>query len=125
MKYLLLLMMATSLCMVSCSKDDDNDDVVATCTDGIQNQDETDVDCGGVCPACSSATCADGIQNQGETGVDCGGPCPACQTDCVTCASTIQGSSVFTYCRSDFASDADYQAQINSVESGPNNYTCN
>jgi len=23
-------------------------------------------------------TCNDGIQNQGETGVDCGGPCPAC-----------------------------------------------
>jgi len=23
-----------------------------TCSDGIQNQDETDVDCGGVCPAC-------------------------------------------------------------------------
>lgn len=26
----------------------------------------------------SSATCSDGIQNQGETGVDCGGPCDAC-----------------------------------------------
>ncbi|RME52282.1 hypothetical protein D6783_05300 [Candidatus Woesearchaeota archaeon] len=25
-----------------------------------------------------NATCSDGIQNQGETGVDCGGPCPAC-----------------------------------------------
>ncbi|MBU1030826.1 MAG: hypothetical protein ABIC91_07095 [Nanoarchaeota archaeon] len=24
-------------------------------------------------------TCSDGIQNQGETGVDCGGPCPPCQ----------------------------------------------
>ena len=23
-------------------------------------------------------TCSDGIQNQGETGIDCGGPCPAC-----------------------------------------------
>jgi parallel beta-helix repeat protein len=23
-------------------------------------------------------TCSDGIQNQGETGVDCGGPCPSC-----------------------------------------------
>ncbi len=23
-------------------------------------------------------SCSDGIQNQGETGVDCGGPCPAC-----------------------------------------------
>jgi hypothetical protein len=25
-----------------------------------------------------AATCSDGIQNQGETGVDCGGPCGAC-----------------------------------------------
>ena len=23
-------------------------------------------------------TCSDGIQNQGETGIDCGGPCPKC-----------------------------------------------
>ncbi len=49
-----------------------------TCTDGIQNGDETGVDCGGsACPACE--TCSDGIQNQDETGVDCGGAtCPAC-----------------------------------------------
>ena len=30
-------------------------------------------DCGSVAP-----TCSDGIQNQSETGVDCGGPCAAC-----------------------------------------------
>jgi hypothetical protein len=47
-----------------------------SCSDGIQNQGETGVDCGGPCPACP--TCGDGIQNQGETGIDCGGPCPAC-----------------------------------------------
>jgi subtilisin family serine protease len=51
-----------------------------TCTDGIQNGNETGVDCGGPdCPACP--TCTDGIQNGNETGVDCGGPdCPACPT---------------------------------------------
>lgn len=51
-----------------------------TCDDGIQNGDETGVDCGGSsCPACP--TCSDGIQNGNETGVDCGGPdCPACPT---------------------------------------------
>src|SRR5690606_12576487 len=27
-------------------------------------------------------TCNDGIKNQGETGVDCGGPCPACVVPC-------------------------------------------
>jgi hypothetical protein len=47
-----------------------------TCSDGVQNQGETGVDCGGPCPACP--TCNDGVQNQGETGIDCGGPCPAC-----------------------------------------------
>ncbi len=49
-----------------------------TCNDGIQNQGEAGVDCGGPCTACAS--CNDGIQNQGESGVDCGGPCSACPT---------------------------------------------
>lgn len=47
-----------------------------TCTDGIQNQGEEDIDCGGPCSSC--ATCYDNIQNQGETGIDCGGPCREC-----------------------------------------------
>lgn len=46
------------------------------CRDGIQNQNETAVDCGGVCSPCAS--CNDGIQNQDEIGVDCGGPCNVC-----------------------------------------------
>ncbi len=29
---------------------------------------------------CVRATCSDGLQNQGETGLDCGGPCSACST---------------------------------------------
>ncbi len=33
-----------------------------------------------VCPTASLENCTDGIQNQLETGVDCGGPCPACST---------------------------------------------
>ena len=51
-----------------------------SCFDGIQNGDETGVDCGGsFCPPCQS--CFDGIQNGNETGVDCGGrDCPACPT---------------------------------------------
>ncbi|MEO1626293.1 MAG: T9SS type A sorting domain-containing protein [Bacteroidota bacterium] len=54
--------------------------VTATCTDGIQNGQETGIDCGGPdCPPCVTATCTDGIQNGQETGVDCGGPdCPPC-----------------------------------------------
>ena len=50
-----------------------------TCSDGIQNQGETGIDCGG--PNCAPChTCDDGIQNGLETGVDCGGPdCPPCE----------------------------------------------
>jgi hypothetical protein len=55
-----------------------------TCVDGIQNQDEIGVDCGGPCPACG--TCTDGIQNHGETAIDCGGPCNAC----ITCTDGIK-----------------------------------
>jgi len=36
-----------------------------------------------------AATCSDGIQNQGEDKIDCGGPCPACNClvdgDCLFC----------------------------------------
>ncbi len=50
-----------------------------TCDDGIQNQGETGIDCGGPCTAICP-TCTDGIQNGDEEGVDCGGsscdPCP-------------------------------------------------
>ncbi len=53
----------------------------SSCIDGLQNGDETGVDCGGTnCAACP--TCSDGIQNGDEQGIDCGGntcnPCPTC-----------------------------------------------
>jgi|GEM_PF-5023549 len=74
------------------------------CSDGIRNQGETDIDCGGPCPPCeegrgclrnvnclsgfcfkgicTTPTCDDGIKNQGETGIDCGGPCLPCRPIC-------------------------------------------
>ena len=52
------------------------------CFDGIQNQDETGIDCGGVCELnfgfiCPPPpeTCSDEIMNQDETGIDYGGVC--------------------------------------------------
>ncbi|HDP73397.1 MAG TPA: hypothetical protein ENN46_00345 [Candidatus Woesearchaeota archaeon] len=75
----------------------------ATCEDGIRNQDETDIDCGGsICQPCAldkncnndsdcisnyclngtcsvKPTCFDGIKNQDETDIDCGGSiCQPC-----------------------------------------------
>jgi hypothetical protein len=76
--------------------------LAATCADGTQNQDETDLDCGGVtckkcdslkkctgpgdctskvCTAglCQAATCVDTVENATESDVDCGGlNCPKC-----------------------------------------------
>ncbi len=51
-----------------------------SCFDGIQNQDETAIDCGGAsCQTCATK-CSNGIQDGSETGIDCGGPCTACCT---------------------------------------------
>jgi hypothetical protein len=81
-----------------------------SCMDGVFNQDETDVDCGGptcepcaagfdcleasdcidgVCEdgACQEPSCYDDVHNGSEEGVDCGGNCPnacgvsGCQDD--------------------------------------------
>jgi hypothetical protein len=58
-----------------CKKDKNSE----SCSDGIQNQGETGIDCGGPCTTVC-LTCSDGIQNQGEEDIDCGGPCSACAT---------------------------------------------
>ncbi|MFH1511642.1 MAG: hypothetical protein ABIF10_08185 [Candidatus Woesearchaeota archaeon] len=49
---------------------------IRECYDGVQNQGEDGIDCGGPCQPC--ATCYDKLQNQGESGIDCGGPCDPC-----------------------------------------------
>ena len=91
-----------------CTSANCNDTVsmAPTCSDGVANGNETDVDCGGTtcsfkCAAgtkcstegdcdntlctsatsriCMAATCDDGEQNGGESSIDCGGfcfPCP-------------------------------------------------
>lgn len=67
-KYLFFLIMPAFL--ISCKHE--------ACDDGIKNQDETGVDCGGICKACPS--CTDGILNQSEIDIDCGGECNPCET---------------------------------------------
>lgn len=52
-----------------------------------------DGDCAsGRCVAarCAAATCSDGVQNQGEAGVDCGGPCEGCERG--PCGGEASGS---------------------------------
>ncbi len=91
----------------------------STCSDGVRNGDETDLDCGGSCPGCvdgllcaldpdcasgfcdptgatcATPTCTDGFRNGDEVDVDCGGAaCPGCGTggactDAGDCASGV------------------------------------
>ncbi len=69
--------------------------VLVTCSDGVQNGDETGVDCGGSCLVCvRSATCSDGLQNGGETGVDCGGPCTkSCEDIPAHCKDSVKNDT--------------------------------
>lgn len=109
----IVILCAVAVVFHSCSKKDSNDNApIPTCSDGIQNQGEQGVDCGGPCSACPS--CSDGIMNQGETGIDCGGPCQACGTcsdgiqnqgetgidcggPCSPCPTSARDSAVYNY----------------------------
>ncbi len=75
-----------------------------SCTDGIQNGNETGVDCGGDCAPCEfGPTCSDGIQNGNETGIDCGGDCDPCEAE-PTCSDGIQnGNEIGIDCGGDCA----------------------
>ncbi len=57
----------------------------ASCYDGIKNQDEKGIDCGGSCQNLNC--CHNGFSDSplGEEGVDCGGPCNPCTTECDSC----------------------------------------
>lgn len=77
----------SATCLVNCQ-----------CFDGIQNGNETSIDCGGDCPTCP--TCDDGILNGDEIGIDCGGSnCPACPTE--DCSTFDFNSGVISYAPND------------------------
>jgi len=83
-EYFNLLVSITDLILIYDELCGEVDPPAATCSDGIQNGNETGIDCGGSCPACPPVpSCNDGVQNGNETGIDCGGSCPACpETQC-------------------------------------------
>jgi hypothetical protein len=95
-----------------------------SCSDDMQNGDETDVDCGGGCPACADGlgcmaagdcdsgvctgavcqlpACDDGVNNGSESDVDCGGACVGCGAgkNCGSggdCLSTVCDAAVCTH----------------------------
>jgi len=70
-----------------------------SCFDGIWNQGEAGIDCGGPCPA-ACPTCYDDIQNQGETGIDCGGPCPPCPQPGCSSNINMNGGNILSHIES-------------------------
>jgi len=90
---------------------------VPTCADGVQNQGETGIDCGGPCSACPS--CNDGIQNQNETGIDCGGVCPACPVS----DSTILLGSYFETGMDSWIDGGPDVARVSSINSYEGSYS--
>ncbi|KAI8471296.1 MAG: hypothetical protein J3K34DRAFT_235982 [Monoraphidium minutum] len=83
-----------------------------SCSDTVQNGDETDIDCGGTCAPCpdgrtclgnldclsercSSGTCScgDGQMNGDETDIDCGGSCLPC-ADGKSCSADMDCQSM-------------------------------
>jgi len=86
-----LVFISFSLFITSCSEDDNGSKL--SCFDGIQNGNETGVDCGGDCTPC--ATCDDGIKNGDETGIDCGGSCEPC-TGSINVSGMITANETWT-----------------------------
>lgn len=66
---------------------------IASCYDGIKNNGEEGIDCGGPCPSCF--TCYDRQKNQDETDIDCGGK--ICRT-CLDGKKCLENSD----CESDY-----------------------
>jgi len=108
------------------------------CTDGVQNGDETDVDCGGSCTpcadgnrcatagdcasgvchdTCAAPTCTDGVQNGSELGIDCGGVCPVTVTG-TGCIAGTNGSMVCT----DYHGGSTFTVTISWTAAGGNAY---
>ncbi len=50
----------------------------AQCYNGVQDDNETGLDCGGPCLSCAFALCGNGVLDVSEADVDCGGVCAGC-----------------------------------------------
>ena len=101
-----------------------------TCSDGLKNGTETDIDCGGSCGpcatgkscaaatdcivnfclsgVCSSPTCSDTVKNGGETDIDCGGTCEVCAVGkgCTLAKDCTSGVCQASVCAAPSCTDA-------------------
>lgn len=107
-------------------------DCPVSCSDGIKNGQESDIDCGGSCADClvgddcsnhsdcasgycsdaicqnSVASCTDGVWNGDEADVDCGGSCGDCDDgdDCASDSDCASGVCSGNVCQVPTCSDA-------------------
>lgn len=117
-----------------------------SCTDQLQNQSETDIDCGGetgcarcqpgqackltsdcsggACTSgmCAAPSCADQLHNQTESDVDCGGPCAPCATGktCNTKDDCDLAACTAGKCRAQTCSDGITNQDESDVDCGGN-----
>jgi hypothetical protein len=114
-----------------------------SCTDGMKNGNETDVDCGGSCAqkcatgqmclagadcvngvcsggTCQPATCTDGVKNGNETAVDCGGTCPGCANGqmCGTGSDCLSGVCAGGICQANTCTDLVLDGTETDVDCG-------
>ena len=83
--FLFFAVFAGSFFLASCLNDDNK--IPDNCYDGVLNNGEINIDCGG--PNCEECDhCTNGVwePERGETWLDCGGECPVCPT----CANGVQ-----------------------------------
>ncbi|MFO7567894.1 MAG: hypothetical protein R6X02_34960 [Enhygromyxa sp.] len=120
--------------------------IVPSCTDGVKNGDETDVDCGGGCDPCgdhqgcsiaadcqsgvcagsfcAAPGCGDAVQNGDETDLDCGGQCNGC-AEGKSC--NVDGDCLSQYCAAGQCAAADclVDADCSSFNSQCTTGVCN
>ena len=77
-----------------------------SCDNGVKDQGEAGVDCGGPCKHCNS--CTNGVRDGDEAEVDCGGSCPACFIECDSNASCGMPRWNNPYCGEDHSVYQDY-----------------
>jgi len=114
-----------------------------TCSNGIKDGSETDIDCGGLCTTkcangkhclvgndcqsgvctatlCQAPSCSDGIKNGSETDVDCGGSCAKCADGlhCLGGSDCQSGVCSGTFCQVPTCFDAVKNGSETDVDCG-------
>lgn len=114
--------------------------VPASCSDGIVDGNEVDIDCGGSCGACermactvgtacasghcaagrcAPPTCDDGAKNGDERFIDCGGSCRLCENqECVAAESCASGVCATGLCLEASCHDGGKTAEEEAIDCG-------